>query len=107
MSLKIRNEEYKTLFLHDFAKSQGELYDELPSSRRLKREWIKKGYNQQMSLYGVIFDQEIDDRSYKRIELLSNTPFTKEMFHLIRWFFQSFIPMKSYTIWIYDKDRGL
>ncbi len=100
MSLVIKNEEWRNLFLYDFAKAQGELYFDLPLSRRLKREWIKKGYDQQMSLYGVVFDQQKDELQYRRIEILSDGPFTKELFSLIYWFFKDLIPPKSYTIWI-------
>lgn len=75
------------------------------SAKSVKRQWIKEGYDQQLSLYGVITDREADESGYKRIEVLSNMIFNEVTLLLIYHFFKSFIPESPYTIWIYDKDR--
>ena len=75
------------------------------SSRRVKRQWIKEGYSHQMSLYGVAFDTETGGKGYKRIEILSNRPWTQHIVLAIYDWFSYMIPGSPYTIWIYDGPR--
>lgn len=79
--------------------------EETASAKTTKRHWIKQGYDQQMSLYGVVTDHELGESGYKRIEILSNTPYTERIVHEIYYFFLYFKPAHPYTIFIYDKDR--
>ena len=102
MNLKLKNPDWETLQLRDFALENNELFDGIPRSRRVKREYIKQGYDQQMSLYGVVSEKEKGDFHYKRIEILSDKPFTDELLKLVYYFFKEFIPPESYTIWILD-----
>ena len=78
--------------------------EELAGAKTLKRHWIKEGYSQQMSLYGVVTNREVDESGYKRIEILSNTNYTEKIIHLVYYFFRYFKPEAPYTIWLYDKD---
>lgn len=75
------------------------------SAKSVKREWIKKGYDQQMSLYGVLTDREADESGYCRIEILSNVLYSEKIVLLIYGFFNDFKPARPYTIWIYDGAR--
>lgn len=78
---------------------------QLGSSRQVKREYIKKGYNRATSLYGAFTDTETDKSFGIRIEILSNTPYTERIIVLILSFFEHIHPVNRYTIWIYDKDK--
>ncbi|TKJ36878.1 hypothetical protein CEE36_11365 [candidate division TA06 bacterium B3_TA06] len=75
------------------------------AAKRVKREWIKKGYDQQMSLYGVVTDEALDEAGYKRIEILSDTLYDDRIVALIFEFFQYFKPESPYTIWIHSTER--
>lgn len=79
--------------------------DKLGSSRRMKRIYIKQGYNITMSLYGAFTDTETNKSFGIRIEILSNTPYTDRITHMILSFFEHIHPKSNYTIWIYDKDK--
>ena len=79
--------------------------DESGAAKRVKRHWIKEGYNAQFSLYGVVTDRETGESGYKRIAVLSNGGLTERIVDLIYEFFQYFKPESPYTIWIYDEDR--
>jgi hypothetical protein len=76
---------------------------ESASSRTVKREWIKKGYVNQMSLYGVLTNTETKASEYRRIEILSNIPFTMEIVKLAADGIEYLKPPYKYSIWIYDK----
>lgn len=74
-------------------------------SRRVKREYIKKGYNRQLSLYGVLTDKETGLSEYRRIEVLSNVDYNERLVALLYDFYNKLKTPEVYTIWIYDKDR--
>lgn len=73
------------------------------SSRQMKRHYLKKGYNIAMSLYGAFTDRETNESRGIRIEILSNTPYTDRITHMILSMFEHMHPVSKYTIWIYDK----
>lgn len=79
--------------------------DESGAAKSVKRHWIKAGYDQQFSLYGVVTNRETGESGYKRIEVLSNTPLTERIVLLIYGFFDYFKPESPYTIWVYDLAR--
>lgn len=74
-------------------------------AKRIKREYIKKGYEFQLSLYGVLSDREKDESGYHRIEVLLNVPWTQRALHLIYDFMKALKPPSPYSIWIYDDSR--
>lgn len=79
---------------------------ETDRSRRVKREWIERGFDEQMSLYGALHDPEIEKDFYLRIEILSDVPYTSEIVQSLYYFFQTVLPpMAKYTIWVYDGAR--
>jgi hypothetical protein len=81
---------------------------EQAGARTTKREYIKKGYEHQFSLYGVTTDRATKLSEYRRIEVLSNTPYTQEVFIDLYEFFNMVIPPSKYSIWIYDgKSKAL
>lgn len=57
-----------------------------------------------MSLYGAFTDKETGESRGLRIEILSNTPYTDRITHMILSMFEHIHPVSKYTIWIYDKD---
>lgn len=71
-------------------------------SRRLKREWIKRGYTHQISFYGILTDKEKGESNYSRIEVLAEAPFGYEATFLLYHFFKELKPTDSYTIWVYS-----
>ena len=75
------------------------------SAKRVKREWIKKGYEHQLSLYGALTNRETEETGYSRIEVLMNVPWSYRSVHLIYDFFQALKPPSPYSIWIYDHER--
>lgn len=75
------------------------------SARRIKRAWIKRGYQFQLSLYGALTSMETGESGYCRIEVLLNCPWTERIVHLIYDFFQALKPPSPYSIWIYDQAR--
>jgi len=78
---------------------------ESAASRTTKRRWIKEGYSHQLSFYGVITLTETGESSYKRIEVLSNTPWTERIVMLLYEWFRYMVPGAAYTMWIYDVTR--
>lgn len=90
------------LFLTEITDTWNQIYTDIPQSRRLKRKYIKEGYDQQISFYGVIKNKEKDDREYRRIEILSNIFMTRELIDKLYYWFHEMIPPRPYTIWIYD-----
>jgi hypothetical protein len=65
----------------------------------------KKKYVYALSLYGVLTDRSSGRSEYRRIEVLSNVFWTGEIVELIYRFFQKIKPAKTYSIWLYDKQR--
>jgi len=65
----------------------------------------KKGYVHALSLYGVLTDKETGRSEYRRIEVMSNMFWTGEIVERIYRFFRTVKPYKTYTIWLYDRER--
>ena len=85
-------------FLSDFdAKALVAEYEN-HDSRQVKRELIKAGYPYQASFYGAIRDEEADDHTYARIEVLADKPQTGESFFLLREFIADLKPKVPYSI---------
>ena len=77
-------------------------------SRRLKREWIKRGYSHQMSFYGILTDKETGESNYSRVEVLAEGPFDYGTTFLLYQFFRELKPLDSYSIWVYSpKEQGV
>lgn len=93
------------MFLLDFNAQQIKDIADSAGSRRVKRHWIKEGYSHQMSLYGVVTNHETGESSYKRIEILSNTPWTERIMALLYEWFSYMVPASPYTLWVYDVGR--
>ena len=81
---------------------------ESASSRRLKREWIERGYSHQMSFYGILTDKETGESNYSRIEILAEGPYDYGTIFLLYQFFKELKPLDSYSIWVYSpKEEGV
>lgn len=74
-------------------------------AKSIKRRWIKEGYDQGMSLYGVVTDLETKVSHYCRIEVLSNAEYNERVVALLYDFFKELKPPTSYSIWIYNADK--
>lgn len=96
---------FRTEWLGAFDAEEIKRIHESGSAKRTKREWIKRGYSELLSLYGVVTDVELDESGYKRIEILSNVLYTERIVLLLFDFFDYFKPVSPYTIWIYDRER--
>jgi hypothetical protein len=77
-------------------------YDE---ANALKDKARAKGYIHSLSLYGVLTDTATGKSEYRRLEVMSNIFWTQQIVELIYRFFKGFKPVKTYTIWLYNKDR--
>lgn len=75
------------------------------SARQLKREYIKQGYTNQISLYGALKDNETKNSHGVRIEILSNQHITETLMFYLYEFFDIMKPHWSLSIWIYDQFR--
>ena len=95
----------RTDWLGEFDAEEIRRIHESGSAKRTKREWIKQGYSELLSIYGVVTDAETGESGYKRIEILSNALYTERVVLLIYEFFDYFKPVSPYTIWVYDRDR--
>lgn len=73
-----------------------------PKSRKVKREWIKRGYEHQLSFYGAIHDNQKKDYEGRRIEVLSNVQYNPENLKFIMGLFDVYIPKHRYVILTYD-----
>ena len=71
----------------------------------LKERARQKGYIPSLSLYGVLTDANTGKSEYRRIEIMSNIFWTGQIIELIYRFFKNIKPTKTYTIWLYNKDR--
>lgn len=76
-----------------------------PSSRSIKRAYIKQGYDQQMSFYGTLFNKETGKLHHCRIEVLSDVTYTERIVFLIYETFKTLKPPYNYTIWIYNHEK--
>jgi len=79
--------------------------DQRGVSRYIKRRWIKRGYTQQLSLYAVVKNLDTEENHYRRVEILSNTPFTCPIVMYVYEFFEKSLPPYAYSIWLYNKER--
>ena len=93
------------VFLQEIIDRWDWIYTDLPESRRIKRELIKKGYDQQISFYGVVTKKETEESEFKRIEVLANKQFTQLLVSQLFHWFKQYPPLDYYSIWKYDKDR--
>lgn len=96
---------YRSHWLSEFDAEEIKRIHESARAKSVKREWVKRGYDQQMSLYGVVTDEQLEESGYKRIEILSDVLYDDRIVALIFEFFDYFKPESPYTIWIYSKDR--
>lgn len=92
-------------FIFKFDAEEVKRIAESGAAKRVKREWILKGYKHQLSLYGALKNRETGESGYSRIEVLMNVPWTQRVVHLIYDFFQALKPPSPYSIWIYDHER--
>jgi hypothetical protein len=77
---------------------------EANSSRVLKRDLVKQGYDKIMSLYGALRIVETGELIGIRIELLSKTPYdTPGISFIYNYFNHNRYPLK-YCIWTYDPE---
>lgn len=74
------------------------------NSRRVKREWIEKGYVNQLSFYGALKKKATGNVYGVRIEVHSKTPYTKDDLTLLHDIFTMATPDYPYSIWAYDSD---
>lgn len=74
-------------------------------SRSVKRKWIKLGFSHQMSLYGALAFRAQDRHEGRRVEVLSNQPYTEKIVHQLYEFFRLIPPLARYTIWIYNANQ--
>lgn len=71
------------------------------SSRQLKREWIKKGFSNQMSLYGAIYSEDEDRFEGRRIEILGDQAWNKRTLKAVADSFNEHLPHFKYSIWLF------
>jgi hypothetical protein len=74
-------------------------------SRVVKRKWIKLGFSHQMSIYGALAIKDQDRHEGRRIEILSNQPYTEKIIYQVYEFFLSIPPIARYTIWIFNANQ--
>lgn len=77
-------------------------FAETSSSRTVKRRYVKMGYTNMMSLYGALHNKEENKTIGARIEIMSNTRYTKEIVWGIYDFFNEMRLLTIYSIWLYD-----
>lgn len=71
-------------------------------ARALKRQLILTGYKHQISFYGLVETAKGRDMSYRRIEIMSNTPITEDLMYFLYEFFEEIIPLKIYSIFRFN-----
>lgn len=74
------------------------------NSRRLKRDWIEKGYTHQLSFYGALKRKRDNETWGVRIEVHSKTPYSKEDLDGLYNLFTMATPSYAYSIWVFDSD---
>ena len=62
----------RAIFLNEFIESWSEIYTDIPDSRRVKRHWIKEGFDNQISFYGVLTSRGTGESEFMRAEVLAN-----------------------------------
>jgi len=78
--------------------------DRIAKSKLLKREAIEAGYIHQISFYGLLTNVTTLTKDYRRIDVLSNTPFTQSLFARLHSYFSIEKPKHRYSIYVYDGD---
>jgi len=74
------------------------------SSRVLKRDLIKQGYDKMMSLYGAVRNKTSKEIMGIRVEILSKHSYDTWAIEYINAYFHPLtIPLK-YSIWIYEPE---
>jgi hypothetical protein len=78
---------------------------EVNSSRVLKRDLVKQGYDKIMSLYGAVRDKETNELLGVRIEILAYEEYNYEDINYLYFYFDTH-PLKiKYSIWIYEREH--
>lgn len=72
------------------------------ASKRVKREWLKKGYSYQMSLYGAVYNEDEDKFTARRIEILSDYPWIPRTLKAVADGFNEYMPHFRYSIWAFS-----
>jgi len=75
-------------------------------ARRLKRQWILRGYRHQISFYGVVESTDQEPSQYRRIEVLSNVAYDEEIMRFLYEFFSEIMLLKTYTLFALDGVNG-
>jgi hypothetical protein len=92
------------LFLEGFDAEAIRAEDTATGSRRLKREWIEKGYVNQLSFYGALRRKSGGDAWGVRIEVHSRTPYTADDISGLYKLLTMATPSVAYSIWTFDSE---
>jgi hypothetical protein len=92
------------LFLEGFDLDAIAEREKATGSRRLKRDWIEKGYTHQLSFYSALKRKRDGETWGVRIEVHSRTPYTKDDLEGLYKLFSMATPSFAYSIWIFDSD---
>ena len=76
------------------------------NSKAVKRKYIKLGYIFQLSVYGATSDRKTGEVKGMRVEILAKHLYSADDLRDIYFFLMQFIPMYTYSIFIYDNDKG-
>lgn len=68
--------------------------------RKLKEQLHMKGYHYILSLYGSVQRKNDKEYEYRRIEIMSTTPFNEYTFSKVVEAFKLIIPDYTYTLWL-------
>lgn len=99
-------EPYNPLKVNLLLKRKLKRIDNQPASRTKKRECIKNGYQWQMSFYGAIENNETYKARYTRIEVFSDTPYTKPIIKRLLTLFTMYPPNYPYSIYVYKAKKS-
>lgn len=106
MAAHLPEEGPGTAFLTAFDHEEIRRLEAQGAAKRVKREWIEKGYTHQMSLYGASYNDETDKHTVRRIEILCDVAYTKELLASLVGIFERIIPPFKYSIWVCNGDLG-
>jgi len=79
---------------------------EANSSRVLKRDLVKQGYDKIMSLYGAVRDLESKELTGVRVEILARDRYTEWEVWLIHEYFRLRPRPVKYSIWIFEREHA-
>lgn len=74
--------------------------------RSVKRQCIKDGYKYPFTFYGAYRIKGKEDPISVRIDILSSTPYTKQIIFYLYRFFYLWNDIQSYSIWVYNHVVG-